>query len=73
MKLQLRLNKVEPSFENNEIINYFRLGLLKDTKLHSIVYSHPLGDNAEFHKLIEDNLKTIGYQKFKWNNKKDNS
>lgn len=66
-KLRLRLEKVEPSFENNEIVNYFRLDpLMQNSSLHSIVFAHPWGDKKEFHDFIEISLNSLGYSKFKW-------
>lgn len=70
-KLKYRLEKVELSFENNEIVNYFKLDpLLKEYNIDSIVYSHPWGNNDEFHELIETVLNQVGYKKFKWSNRK---
>jgi len=71
-KLKTRLEKVEASFENNELMNYFRLGYtMSENSNVSIVCFHPLGNKKEFHDLIESKLKEIGYDlRFKWKNKK---
>ncbi|MFY0602938.1 MAG: DUF4365 domain-containing protein [Flavobacteriaceae bacterium] len=70
VKLKRRLEKVEPSFENNELVNYFNLHpLMQERSNVSVVYSHPFGNNKKFHELIESELLKIGYTpKFKWNN-----
>lgn len=67
-KLDKRLAKVEPCFENNEIINYFKLHPLQETyKIHSVVYTHPLGNYDGFHKSIEKSLTMMGYGlRYKW-------
>lgn len=66
-KLQQRLNAIEPGFEHNDILHYFKSSSLRDE--HVIYHYHPYGDEPKFHQYIEAKLKEVGYSKFKWNNK----
>lgn len=71
-KLKKRLESVEPCFENNEIVNYFKLDpSQKEYNIGSVVYSHPWGNHPRFHEMIESELTKIGYEfKFRWKDKK---
>ncbi len=70
-----RIKTVEGNFENNEIINYFKLHpLFKDDRKKNVTihFVHPLEKSNEFHARIEDELKKINALKISWFSRKNN-
>lgn len=65
-KLKLRLEKVELSFETNELVNYFRTNLFQEEENYTIVYSHPDKYRESFHRNIEKKMADIGISFQKW-------
>jgi len=67
-KLFKRIRKVKPSFENNEIVNYFKLDPLFEKAPQNVVVvvPHRWSKDKKFHTLIEDELKKINALKVSW-------
>lgn len=63
-KLKSRLEKIELSFETNELVNYFKLHpFLKSRTVQQVVFSNRLAKSEKFHKMIESNMDRLGYKK----------